>query len=128
MPNLVKIDEVDASTLDLVFTALPHGTTQTVIKDLFEKNPKLKIVDVSADFRLSDPVVYEKWYGPRPSGGRTAEGSRLRRHELYRDEIKKARLVANPGCFTTTSILAIVPLLEAGAIEPDSIVIDSKTA
>lgn len=127
LPDLVKIGEIDANELDLVFAALPHGTTQTVIKDLLEKTPKLKIVDISADFRLSDPVVYEKWYGHAHQAVELQKQAVYGVTELYRDQVKKAQLVANPGCFTTTSILAIVPLLEAGAIEHDSIVIDSKT-
>jgi N-acetyl-gamma-glutamyl-phosphate reductase len=127
LPNLVKIEEVDASALDLVFAALPHGTTQNVIRSLLEKTPKLKIVDISADFRLSDPMVYEEWYGHAHQAVELQKEAVYGVTDLYRDEIKKARLVANPGCFTTTSILAMVPLLEAGAIEMDSIVIDSKT-
>lgn len=127
LPPLVKIDEVDTDALDLVFAALPHGTTQTVIKKLLEKSPKLKIVDISADFRMSDPMVYEKWYGHAHQAVELQKEAIYGLTEIYRDKIKKARLVANPGCFTTTSILAIVPLLEAGAIDPDAIVIDSKT-
>jgi N-acetyl-gamma-glutamyl-phosphate reductase len=127
LPGLVKIDEIDPSALDLVFAALPHGTTQTVIKSLLEKRPELKIVDVSADFRLNDPVAYEKWYGHAHQALDLQKEAVYGLTELYRDDIKKARLVANPGCYTTTSILAVVPLLEAGAINPDSIVIDSKS-
>jgi len=127
LPSLVKIDEVDINALDLVFAALPHGTTQTVIKSLLEKRPELKIVDISADFRLTDPVAYEKWYGHGHQALELQKEAVYGLTELYRDEIKKARLVANPGCYTTTSILAMVPLLEAGAIEPDSIVIDAKS-
>lgn len=127
LPPLVKIDEIDTDALDLVFAALPHGTTQTVIKGLLEKSPKLKIVDISADFRMSDPVEYEKWYGHAHQAVELQKEAVYGLTEIYRDRIKTARLVANPGCFTTTSIVAIVPLLEAGAIDPDSIVIDSKT-
>lgn len=127
LPDLVKIDEIDPNALDLVFAALPHGTTQTVIKGLLEKRPELKIVDVSADFRLNDPVAYEKWYGHAHQALELQKEAVYGLTELYRDEVKKARLVANPGCYTTTSILAVVPLLEAGAIDSDSIVIDSKS-
>lgn len=127
LPPLVKIDDVDTGALDLVFAALPHGTTQTVIKNLTERSPELKIVDISADFRMSDPVEYEKWYGHAHQAPELQKEAVYGLTEIYRDKIKKARLVANPGCFTTTSILPIVPLLEAGAIDPDSIVIDSKT-
>lgn len=127
LPKLVTVEELDASALDLVFCALPHGTTQIVIEGLLEKHPDLKIVDLSADFRLTDPAAYEKWYG-HPHQAVELQGEAVYGLvEIYRDEIRKARLVANPGCFTTTSILAIVPLIEAGAINPDEIFIDSKT-
>jgi N-acetyl-gamma-glutamyl-phosphate reductase len=127
LPKLVTIDELDASGLDLVFCALPHGTTQVVIKNLMEKFADLKVIDLSADFRLSDPAAYEKWYGHPHQAIELQKEAVYGLVEIYRDEIKGARLVANPGCFTTTSILAIVPLIEAGAINPDEIVIDSKT-
>jgi N-acetyl-gamma-glutamyl-phosphate reductase len=127
LPKLTTVDELDVSGLDLAFCALPHGTTQTVIKGLAEKAPDLKIVDLSADFRLSDPLVYEKWYGHPHQAVELQKQAVYGLVEIYRDEIKSARLVANPGCFTTTSILALVPLIEAGAINSDEIVIDSKT-
>lgn len=127
LPELVKIDAVDATGLDLVFCALPHGTTQAVIKGLAEKFDKLKIVDLSADFRMSDPAAYEKWYGHAHQAVELQKEAVYGLCEIYRDKIRKARLVASPGCFTTTSILAIVPLIEAGAIDPDQIVIDSKS-
>lgn len=127
LPNLITIEELDASALDLVFCALPHGTTQIVIKNLLEHTPGVKVVDLSADFRLSDPAVYEKWYGHPHQALELQKEAVYGLVEIYRDEIKNARLVANPGCFTTTSILAIVPLIEAGAINSDDIVIDSKT-
>ena len=127
MPSLVKIDEVDIGALDLVFAALPHGTTQTVIKSLLEKRPELKIVDISADFRLSDPVAYEKWYGHGHQALELQKEAVYGLTELYRDEIKKARLVANPGCYTTCAQLPLIPLLKAKAIESDEIVIDAKS-
>jgi N-acetyl-gamma-glutamyl-phosphate reductase len=127
LPKLVSIEELDAGALDLAFCALPHGTTQSVIKGLVEKAPELKIVDLSADFRISDPLVYEKWYGHSHQAVELQKLAVYGLTEIYRDEIKAARLVAVPGCFTTTSILALAPLLEAGAIHPDEIVIDSKT-
>jgi N-acetyl-gamma-glutamyl-phosphate reductase len=123
----VTIEEMDASALDLVFCALPHGTTQTVIKELMEKHAELKVVDLSADFRLTDPGAYARWYSHAHQALELQKEAVYGLVEIYRDEIKQARLVANPGCFTTTSILAIVPLIEAGAISSDEIVIDSKT-
>jgi N-acetyl-gamma-glutamyl-phosphate reductase len=127
LPKLVKIDEIDANALDFVFCGLPHGTTQTVIKKLLSASAKLKIADLSADFRLQDPVMYEKWYGHEHLAPELQPEAVYGLAEIYREQIKKARLVAVPGCFPATSITAIVPLLEAGAIDPDSIVIDAKT-
>jgi N-acetyl-gamma-glutamyl-phosphate reductase len=127
LPKLVTIDELDMSAFDLVFCALPHGTSQVVIKAIMEKASDAKIVDLSADFRISDPAAYERWYGHPHQAVELQKQAVYGLTEIYRDEIKPARLVANPGCFTTTSILAMVPLIEAGAINPDEIVIDSKT-
>lgn len=127
LPRLVSISEVDFSGIDLVFCALPHGTTQTVIKNLFENNAHVKVVDLSADFRLKDPGAYEQWYGHPHAALELQKEAAFGLVEIYRDEIRKARLVANPGCHTTTAILPVVPLLEAGAIQPESIVVDSKT-
>jgi N-acetyl-gamma-glutamyl-phosphate reductase len=127
LPALVKIEEIDATFFDLAFCALPHGTTQIVVKSLLDKAAKLKVVDLSADFRLNDVAAYERWYGHAHQAAELQKQAVYGLCEIYRDKIKKARLVASPGCFTTTSILAIVPLLEAGVIDPDQIVIDSKT-
>jgi len=127
LPKLVTIADVDFTAVDLVFCALPHATTQDVLKKVFEQAPHVKIVDLSADFRLTDPGMYEKWYGHPHTALDLQKEAVFGLVEIYRDDIRKARLIANPGCHTTTAILPMVPLLEAGAIEPDSIVIDSKT-
>lgn len=127
LPKLVTIEEVEWSGVDLVFCALPHGTTQQVIKRLFETAPHIKVVDLSADFRLRDPGVYEQWYGHAHQALELQQEAVYGLVELYRDDIRKARLVANPGCYTTTAILPVVPLIEAGAIDPASIVIDAKS-
>ncbi|MBB3771220.1 N-acetyl-gamma-glutamyl-phosphate reductase [Angulomicrobium tetraedrale] len=127
LPTLITIDEVDWSGVDLAFCALPHGTTQQVIKRVFETAPHIKIVDLSADFRLTDAGAYEQWYGHPHQALELQQEAVYGLAELYRDDIRKARLVANPGCYTTTAILPVVPLIEAGAIEPDHIVIDAKS-
>ncbi|MGQ3676320.1 N-acetyl-gamma-glutamyl-phosphate reductase [Xanthobacter sp. TB0139] len=127
LPRLTTIDEVDYSGIDLVFCALPHGTTQQVIQKLLATYPKLRIVDLSADFRLKDPGAYEQWYGHPHAALELQKEAAFGLVEIYREDIRKARLVANPGCHTTTSILPVVPLLEAGAIDPETIVVDSKT-
>ena len=127
LPTLTTIAEVDFTRVDLVFCALPHATTQQVVKDVFAKAPAVKVVDLSADFRLRDPGAYEQWYGHAHAALELQQEAVFGLVEIYREDIRTARLVANPGCHTTTAILPLVPLLEAGAVEPDSIVVDSKT-
>lgn len=127
LPKLVTIDEVDFTAVDLVFCALPHATTQLVIKKVFDAAPNVKVVDLSADFRLKDPGAYEQWYGHPHQALELQQEAVFGLVEIYREDIRKARLVANPGCHSSTAILPIVPLLEAGAIDPESIVVDSKT-
>ncbi len=123
LPTLVKIDEIDFSGVDLCFCALPHGTTQEVIAKL---PPTLKIVDLSADFRLRDPMEYEKWYGlPHVAPDLQAE-SVYGLTEFYRDEIRAARLVAGTGCNAATGQFALRPLIASGVIDLDEIVIDLK--
>jgi N-acetyl-gamma-glutamyl-phosphate reductase len=129
LPKLVAIDEVDwpNSGLDLVFCALPHATTQKVLKEVLAKAPSIKIVDLSADFRLTDPAAYAKWYGHEHHALELQKEAVYGLVEVYRRDIKKARLVANPGCYTTTALLPVIPLLKARAIEPDEIVVDAKS-
>jgi len=124
LPDLVKIDEIDFSGVDLCFCALPHATSQKVIRDL----PKsLKIVDLSADFRLRDPAEYEKWYG-NPHAALECQGEAVYGlTEFYRDQIKAARLVAGTGCNAATGQYALRPLIGAGVIDLDDIIIDLKT-
>jgi N-acetyl-gamma-glutamyl-phosphate reductase len=129
LPRLVAIDDVDwaAEKLDLIFCALPHATTQTVLKDVLAKAPDTKIVDLSADFRLEDPAVYAKWYGHEHHALELQKEAVYGLVEFYRRDIRKARLVANPGCYTTTAQLPLIPLLKAKAIETDEIVIDAAS-
>jgi N-acetyl-gamma-glutamyl-phosphate reductase len=129
LPTLAALEGVDwkALSLDLTFCALPHGTTQTVIKDLLARVPALKIVDLSADFRLADAAAYVRWYGHAHAAPELQKQAVYGLTEIYRDKIKKAQLVANPGCYTSSAELALVPLLKAKAIDPDEIVIDAKS-
>jgi N-acetyl-gamma-glutamyl-phosphate reductase len=106
---------------------LPHGTTQKVIKDLMTRAPASKVVDLSADFRLADPAAYARWYGHEHYAPELQKGAVYGLTEIYRGKIKPARLVANPGCYTTCAELALIPLLKAKAIAPDEIVIDAKS-
>src|SRR5271170_4160905 len=129
LPRLSSVEDADwkALALDLVFCALPHGTTQKVIKDLMARAPKTKVVDLSADFRLSDPAAYARWYGHAHAAPELQKSAVYGLTEIYRSKIKTARLVANPGCYTTCAELALIPLLKAKAIDPDEIVIDAKS-
>jgi N-acetyl-gamma-glutamyl-phosphate reductase len=129
LPALVTIESIDWKTagVDLAFCALPHGTTQTVIKDLMAKAPKTKVVDLSADFRLHDNAAYARWYGHDHRAPDLQKEAVYGLAEIYRAEIEKARLVANPGCYTTCAQLALLPLLKARAIDPGEIVIDAKS-
>lgn len=124
LPRLTTIDAVDFAGIDLAFCALPHATSQEVIAGL----PRgLKIVDLSADFRLRDPAVYETWYGhPHLALDLQAEAV-YGLTEFYRDEIRAARLVAGTGCNSATGLYALLPLLRAGVIDPDDIIIDLAT-
>jgi N-acetyl-gamma-glutamyl-phosphate reductase len=129
LPTLVSIEGLDwaAAALDLVFCALPHATTQTVLRDLLAKAPQTKVVDLSADFRLHDTEAYARWYGHAHHATELQKEAVYGLAEIHKREIKKARLVANPGCYTTCAQLPLVPLLKAKAIETDGIVVDAKS-
>lgn len=123
LPTLQKIDEIDFSKIDLCFCALPHATSQAVIAAL----PRdLKIVDLSADFRLRDPAAYQTWYGQPHSQPDLQAEAVYGLTEFYRAEIAAARLVAGTGCNAATGQYAITPLIQAGVIDLDRIVIDLK--
>ena len=124
LPVLTTIDAVDFAGIDLAFCALPHATSQEVIAKL----PRdLKVVDLSADFRLRDPAVYAKWYGHEHLALDLQAEAVYGLTEFYRDEIRAARLVAGTGCNAATGIYALVPLLRAGVIDPETILIDLAT-
>ena len=129
LPLLTSLENADwkALRLDLVFCALPHGTTQKVIADLLARAPATKVVDLSADFRLFDPEAYARWYGHPHAAPELQKEAVYGLVEIYREKIKTARLVANPGCYTSCSELPLIPLLRAKAIDPDEIVIDAKS-
>ncbi|MCZ4254809.1 N-acetyl-gamma-glutamyl-phosphate reductase [Sulfitobacter sp. G21635-S1] len=125
LPALVTIEEIDFSDIDLCFCALPHKTSQEVIAAL----PKdRKIVDLSADFRLRDPAAYKKWYGNDHAALAQQEEAVYGLTEFYRKEIAAARLVAGTGCNAATGQFALRPLIEAGVIDLDEIILDLKCA
>src|ERR1700681_2732885 len=129
LPKLVSIESLDwgSTALDLIFCALPNGTTQKVIKDVLAKARGVKVVDLSADFRLADLKAYARWYGHAHQAPELQQEAVYGLVEVYRERIKSARLVANPGCYTTCAQLPLLPLIKARAIDLDEIVIDAKS-
>ncbi|SIN95460.1 N-acetyl-gamma-glutamyl-phosphate reductase [Vannielia litorea] len=123
LPTLVTIDEIDFSAIDLCFCALPHVTSQQVIPGL---PADLKVVDLSADFRLRDPAAYEKWYGQPHQAVELQKEAVYGLTEFYREEIRGARFVAGTGCNAATGLFSLVPLFRAGLIDPDSVILDMK--
>jgi len=110
---------------DLFFMALPHAASQDAVGYFHLKGKP--VVDLSADFRLKDPKIYTKWYATPHKKPKALKSAVYGLPEHYRKDIKKAVLIANPGCYPTSAILAIAPALKAGAVEAEGIVIDSKS-
>lgn len=125
LPVLVTLDEIDFTDIDLCFCALPHKTSQEVISKL---PPDLKIVDLSADFRLRDGDAYTRWYGNPHIALELQKEAVYGLTEFYREEIRNARLVAGTGCNAATGIFAMRPLIEQGVIDLDEIILDLKCA
>ena len=113
-----------AARADLVFTALPHKSAMGVVPDLLAAG--CRVVDLSADYRLKDQSVYEQWYQEHSSPELLPQAA-YGLPELYRDQLPQARLVANPGCYPTSVILALAPLLKQGLIDPATLIADSKS-
>lgn len=124
LPRLGAIDDTDFGGLDTVFMGLPHGTTQEVVAAL----PKhLKVIDLSADFRLRALEDYEEWYGHAHRAPEHQKHAVYGLTEHARDAIRAARLVACPGCYPTASMMPLIPLIKAGAISTEDIIIDAKS-
>lgn len=114
-----------ASKVDVIFTATPQGFLAGVLTE--EILSKVKIIDLSADFRIKDVKKYEKWYGIEHKAPQFIDEAVYGLCEINREDIKKARLIANPGCYPTCSTLSIYPLLKEGLIDPNTIIIDAKS-
>lgn len=110
---------------DVVFCCLPHVASMEAVPGLLEVG--LKVIDLSADYRLKDPEVYAKWYGHAHTDAGRLSSAVYGLPELYRDRIRGTNLIANPGCYTSTSILALAPLIQQGLVEPTGIIIDAKS-
>lgn len=150
LPLLISLEEVEWAGLDvdIVFCALPHATTQTIVRGLFHAVDHsfvdemivettedivasiarpVKVIDLSADFRLRDTEVYKQWYGEAHQAPALQETAVYGLSEIYGSAIAEAALVANPGCYPTAALLPLIPLLEAGLIAPQNIIIDAMS-
>ena len=119
-----NMDEL-ADAVDVIFTATPQGLCASLVNE--EVLKKVKIIDLSADYRIKDVNIYEQWYGIKHKSPQFIEEAVYGLCEINRDKVKNARIVANPGCYTTCSILTIYPLVKEGLIDPKSIIVDAKS-
>jgi N-acetyl-gamma-glutamyl-phosphate reductase len=117
--------DVVANRADCVFCCLPHGASASAVAELLPLGKK--IIDLSADYRLKSAAVYAEWYGLEHADPARLSEAVYGLPEIYRERIQRAQLVANPGCYPTSAILALAPLLRAGAILPRGIIVDSKS-
>ena len=124
LPKLKKVQNLSFSGVKAVFCCLPHGTTQEVVKSL---PSDIKVVDLSADFRLHDVDTYANWYGRAHLAPEIQKNAVYGLTELRRDEIKVSQITACPGCYPTTALLPLIPLLNRGQIHPEGIIIDAKS-
>jgi N-acetyl-gamma-glutamyl-phosphate reductase len=124
LPKLMTSDEVDWDDVDVVFCGLPHGTAHAEIAKLPER---IKVIDMSADFRLRDPSVYAEWYGGEHGAPQLLKGAVYGLTEHYANAIKSARIVACPGCYPTAVLLALLPLVKAKLIDASDLIIDAKS-
>jgi N-acetyl-gamma-glutamyl-phosphate reductase len=123
--KLIKAADLDTKNIDLAFLALPHGVSMDYVGDF--EGSGMKLVDLSGDFRLSSPEVYSEWYPKKHTYPQGFKDAAYGIPELYREEIKKSGLVANPGCYPTSAILAISPFLKEGLVSKKGIIVDSKS-
>ena len=124
LPQLVTSDEVDWDSIDVAFCGLPHGTAHVEIAKLPER---VKVIDMSADFRLRDLSTYAEWYGGEHGAPQLLSDAVYGLTEHYRDEIAGARIVACPGCYPTAVLLALLPLVKEKLIASEGIIIDAKS-
>jgi N-acetyl-gamma-glutamyl-phosphate reductase len=121
------VEDADWGAVDAVFCGLPHGTTQEIARTVLASHPRVKFIDMSADFRLRDPATYAQWYGHAHLALALQAEAVYGLTEHYREAIRGARLVACPGCYPTAALMALLPLVTAGAIDPADIIIDAKS-
>ncbi|MBD3161264.1 MAG: N-acetyl-gamma-glutamyl-phosphate reductase [Candidatus Eisenbacteria bacterium] len=122
---LVQADALPSREIDLLFLALPHGTSMDFVAAQPTDGPP--IIDLSGDFRLPDPAAYTEWYGAEHRAKDRLEEAVFGLPELFRDQVRDAKLVSNPGCYPTCAILALAPLLRRGLVRPSGIIVDAKS-
>jgi len=127
LPCLTTIEDADWGAVAAVFCGLPHGTTQEIARAVLARHPEVKFIDMSADFRLRDPATYAAWYGHPHQAPELQAEAVYGLTEHYRAAIRGGRLVACPGCYPTAALMALVPIVAAGAIDADDIIIDAKS-
>ncbi|MDE0267706.1 MAG: N-acetyl-gamma-glutamyl-phosphate reductase, partial [Acidimicrobiaceae bacterium] len=123
--EFITHEQAITAEYDLAFCALPHGAAQSIAGELSKAATHL--VDLSADFRFDDPSVYSQWYGEDHTAPELLDEFVFGLPELYRHNIRKAKLIASPGCYVTAASLALAPLVAAGAVEPTGIVVDAAS-
>ncbi len=124
LPDLVRAEHIDYRDIQAVFCCLPHGTTQEVVRAL---PAHVRIIDLSADFRLKDTALYETWYGHAHAAPELQQEAVYGLSEWARVELRTARLAACPGCYPTSAQLPLIPLLREKIIMPEAIIIDAKS-
>jgi N-acetyl-gamma-glutamyl-phosphate reductase len=127
LPKMTTWETADWSKVDAVFSGLPHGTTQDIAKKILADHPQAKFIDMSADFRLTDPATYRTWYGHDHLALDLQKEAVYGLTEHNRDAIVKARVIACPGCYPTAALLALLPPVKEGAIDASDLVIDAKS-
>lgn len=124
LPDLVTVEELDWSGIDAAFCCLPHGASQKVIPAIPEQ---VVVIDLSADYRLKDASVYAEWYGEEHGSTELLAQAIYGLSEINREDIAQARLIACPGCYPTSILLPLMPLLKLELITPDMLTIDAKS-
>jgi N-acetyl-gamma-glutamyl-phosphate reductase len=124
LPDLIATDEANWDGIDVAFAALPHGTTQKVVAALPEH---LTVIDLSADFRLRNVDTYAEWYGHEHYAAELQPGAVYGLTEHYREALRSARIIACPGCYPTAALLLLIPLLKAGLLQTEDLIIDAKS-
>ena len=127
LPKISSIEKIDWNKLDLIFLSLPNGKAQSIINNTFNKYKKLKYIDLSADFRINDKKLYYKNYNIKHKAPNLIKDSLYSISEFVNGKIKNYRIIANPGCYPTSILLPLIPLIKKKLIKPFNLTIDSKS-